>query len=155
MCWCRRKKRLLHALTLHDASKKNFLRTVGYVQSKAVDCIVEIPIGKLSYDIVMNISNRDIERPVFVLPSCNRDGSFVTTENNQNKCWSMAQWLLFNHILWVSWRSVKWKQLVDLMHSLLLGPISRHKVFILVIVVLIALLKQCIIESPIKIRVGK
>ena len=123
-----------------------------WVSEKAQQCDA-IAMGPS--DIIMNISNRDIERPGFVLPSCDRDGSFVTTENNQNKCWSMAQWLLCNHILWVSWRSVKWKELVNLTHSLLPGPISRHKVFILVIIVLIMLLKWCVIKSPIEIRVGK
>ena len=52
-----------------------------------------------SPDIVVNVSNQTIERPVLDMASCDRDSSFVTAKNDRDEHCTVRLSVLFNDIL--------------------------------------------------------
>ena len=112
-------------------------------------------IAMWTLDIVMNISYQDIYWPVFVLACCDGDHCFVTPKNYWDKHWSVSSFFLSNYILCSSYRSAKWNISSIKLNCLIPAPISGHKVFIPMVVVLITSPKWCIVEAPIEVGVGE
>ena len=47
-------------------------------------------------NIVVNVAYWEVERPVASVSSCNRDGSFVASENKRNKKWPNSLMVIIN-----------------------------------------------------------
>jgi hypothetical protein len=50
-------------------------------------------------DIVMDIANRHVDWPVFIVASANRDSGLVASKNNWDEHGAVRNWIIGNYIL--------------------------------------------------------
>lgn len=88
-----------------------------------------------SSNVVVHVANREINRVVYVLTGCDRDGGFVGADYDGDEHRSMCRRVHSDEVLSTT-VSKHYARPISNTYTLVPGPVSTHKVVVLLVFVL-------------------